>query len=468
MSLFTSLTSGASALSADSYALQITGKNLANTNNTSYARETVVFGSRGGTNTGLGSANSAPVALSVSQIRSAFLDQQVCQENSVTSALTTQQTALQDAEAALGETISSSTSATSGTDAGASLSSQLTSLFNSFSSLAATPTDTGVRQTLVQNAATLTDTLNQTDASLAQVQAGLTTQIQGDTSNVNTLLQTIAGLDSQIAVAEVGSPGSAVDLRDQRQAALQSLSADISFTSSTDANGQLQLTTTDASGNPVALVDGGTVSNTVALDGTNLTAGGDTLAPASGSIAGAMTAGSGAIQTLRNSLDALAQQLVTSVNAAYNPTGTTGNFFDASGTTAGTIALDPSLTATNLTTGESGDPGDNTIALAVAGLASQSFSTSAGDAIDGTMTQFYSGTISAFGQTLSNLNNSVENQTAVQTLVRTQQSGVSGVNIDEETTNLMMYQKAYEASSQFLSVIDNILETLVSIPTSTA
>ena len=218
----------------------------------------------------------------------------------------------------------------------------------------------------------------------------------------------------------------------------------------------------------MALVDGGTVSNTVALDGTNLTAGGDTLAPASGSIAGAMTAGSGAIQTLRNSLDALAQQLVTSVNAAYNPTGTTGNFFDASGTTAGTIALDPSLTATNLTTGESGDPGDNTIALAVAGLASQSFSTSAGDAIDGTMTQFYSGTISAFGQTLSNLNNSVENQTAVRPSSGRSSPSVSGVNIDEETTNLMMYQKAYEASSQFLSVIDNILETLVSIPTSTA
>jgi len=33
---------------------------------------------------------------------------------------------------------------------------------------------------------------------------------------------------------------------------------------------------------------------------------------------------------------------VTSVNGAYNPTGATGNFFDASGTTAGTIALDPS------------------------------------------------------------------------------------------------------------------------------
>ena len=34
-------------------------------------------------------------------------------------------------------------------------------------------------------------------------------------------------------------------------------------------------------------------------------------------------------------------QIVTAVNTAYNPTGTGKNFFDASGTTAGTIALDP-------------------------------------------------------------------------------------------------------------------------------
>lgn len=462
MSLFTSLTSGASALDAQSYALQVAGKNLANVNNPSYAREQVLMGSTGGNGVALGAANSAPTALSVTQIRDAFLDRQVCQQSSVTSALTTEQTALQTAEAALGETVSSGSSPTTGTDAGASLASQLTSLFNSFSSLAASPTDTGVRQTLVQNAATLTDSLNQTDASLAQVQAGLNTQIQGDTDNVNTLLQTIASLNTQITVSEVNSPGSAVDLRDARQAALESLAAQISFTTApATSGGQIQVATTDASGNPVVLLDGGTVTNTVAFDGTNVTAGGATLALTGGAIKGAMDARDGAIQTLRNSLDALAQQLVTSVNAAYNPTGATGDFFAAAGTTAGTIALDPSLTSTNLKASDGGNAGDNTIALAVAGLASHTFSTGAGDAIDGTLTQYFSGTVSAFGQTLANLNNSVENQTSVDTLVKTQRASVSGVNLDEETTNLLMYQKAFQASSRFMSIIDNLLDNLI-------
>jgi flagellar hook-associated protein 1 FlgK len=465
MSLFTSLTSSASALDADSYALQITGKNLANTNNANYARETVVLGSSSVNQSALGASNSAPVALSVSQIRDAFLDKQVCKESSITSALTTQQSALQDAEAALGETVSSSSDAAS-VDAGASLSSQLTSLFNSFSSLAATPTDSGVRQMLLQNASTLSNGLNQTDAGLAQVQSDIDSQIQGGAATVNSLLNTIASLNKQITTAEVSTPGSAVDLRDQRQTALESLAAQISFTSSpATSGGQIKLTATDASGNPVVLVDGNTVANTVAFDGTNLTAGGATLSLTSGSIKGAMDARDGAIQTLRNSLDALARQLVTSVNAAYNPTGTTGNFFDAAGTTAGTIALDATLTGTNLKASDGGNAGDNTIALAVAGLASKQFSTGAGDAIDGTLTQYLSGTVSAFGQTVAALNNSVENQTSVETLVKTQRSSVSGVNIDEETTNLMMYQKAYEASSRFMSIIDNLLETLISLGT---
>ena len=463
MSLFTSLTSSASALDADSYALQITGKNLANANNANYARETVSLGSTGGAESALGASNSAPVALSVSQIRNAFLDQQVCQQGSITASLTAQQTALQNAEASLGETVGSS-AATQGANAGASLSSQLASLFNSFSSLAANPTNTGVRQTLLQNASTLAGTLNDTDASLAQVQTGLDTQIQGDTSDVNTLLQTITGLNKQIAVAEIGSPGSAVDLRDQRQTALENLASKISFSQAPSTSGdQIKLTTTDTSGNTVVLVDGGTLTNTVAFDGTNLTAGGGALSLTAGSIQGTLDARDGAIQTLRDNLDALSQQLVTSVNAAYNPTGATGNFFDASGTTAGTIALDPSVTTAGLKASDGGLAGDNTIALAVAGLANQSFSTSAGDAIDGTMTQYYSGTVSAFGQTLSNLNDSVDNQNAVQTLVQTQRSSVSGVNLDEESTNLMMYQKAYEASSRFISVIDQLMENLISI-----
>jgi len=460
MSLFNSLSAGTAALNAQSYALQIAGKNLANVNNANYARETANLGTSPLTSGALGSLSEGVDVQSISQIRDAFLDQQVTRENSITAALTTEQSALQQAQAGLGETVSTGDS----TSAGASLSSQLTGLFNSFQSLAASPSDAGARQTLLQNAAAFADQLNQTDANLADVQTGLTTQVQGDTSEINTLLGTIATLNSQIARAEVNQPGSAVDLRDQRQTALESLAAKMSFNTSTaTTGGQVRITATDAGGNEVSLVDGATVTNAVAFNGTSLTAGGAALALTGGSVKGALDARDGAIQTFRDNLDALANQLVTSVNAAYNPSGAAGNFFDAGGTTAATIALDPALTSSTLTTGASANAGDNTIALAVASLAHQTFSTASGDAIDGTLTQFYAGTVSGFGQTLSNLNNQVDNQTAVQNLVASQRSSVSGVNLDEETANLMKYQRAYQASSHFISIVDNLLATLVQL-----
>ena len=37
----------------------------------------------------------------------------------------------------------------------------------------------------------------------------------------------------------------------------------------------------------------------------------------------------------------------------------------------------------------------------------------------------------------------------------------SGVSIDEETTNLLTYQRAYQASSRVLTTVDQTLDTLI-------
>ncbi|MDD2765209.1 MAG: flagellar hook-associated protein FlgK [Opitutaceae bacterium] len=463
MSLFSSLSSGATALNAQSYAIQIAGKNLANVNNADYARERVVFGTGGLVQTSIGAVSFDLAAKSVAQIRDAFLDQQVAKESSIRNALQTEQEALQRAQAGLGESVAATSGSDIATGSNSGLSAQLASFFDSFQSLAASPTDVGERQTLLQNAAILTDTFRQTDANLTQVQADLNAQIQSDTSDVNTLLNTIATLNGQIARFEGNQPGSAVDLRDQRQQAIEQLAAKLSFETrpATNGYGQIQIVAQDTGGNDVVLLDNTVVNNAVVFNGASLTAGGTALALASGSVKGALDARDGAIQTLRSNLDALAGQLVTSVNAAYNPGGATGDFFVAGGTTAGTIVLAAGLTTANLKASAGGNAGDNTVALAVANLASKSFSTAAGDAFDGTFIQFYSGAISDFGQVLSGLNARVDNQTAVENLVRSQRDSVSGVSLDEETTDLMKYQRSFQATSRFINVIDGLLEQVV-------
>jgi flagellar hook-associated protein 1 FlgK len=151
------------------------------------------------------------------------------------------------------------------------------------------------------------------------------------------------------------------------------------------------------------------------------------------------------------------------VNAAYNPSGTSGgDFFDPAGTTAGTIALASGLTPNNLTAG-TGSAGDNSIALAVSAVGNQAFSTTGSppDAIDGTIDQYYSSAVSNFGQALATTNTLVDNQTNVQTLVTSQRDNVSGVSMDEEMANLVRYQSAYQASARVFSIVDNLLSTVI-------
>jgi flagellar hook-associated protein 1 len=458
--LFTTLNSSVKALSAQSQAIDIAGKNLANVNNPNYARQRVLFGDRGTVVTAEGAQSLGLEALGIQQLRDFLLDKQVIRETGLQASAEALQQAYQRAQASLGQGVDSTTatSATSGLDAA------LNNFFNSFQSLAASPTDVGVRQQLLQNTNILTDRLNQTDARLAQVQSDLNSQISTDTTSANGLITTIADLNDQIARYEIGHPGSAVDLRDQRQAKLEELAKLLPVdTQTAPATGDLQLVMHDSGGNPVILVNGAVVNGSVTFTGTGITAGSPATAVVltGGSIQGALAGRDGAVQTLRDNLNALAGQMVSSVNAAYNPSATPGaDFFNPAGTTAGTLKLSSSVTAVNLVAG-TGGAGDNSIALAVAGVATHSFAVASGDAFDGTISQFYSSTVSGIGQSLASANTQVDDQTNIARLVRTQRDGVSGVSLDEEMANLVRYQRAYQASSRVFSIVNDLLDTVV-------
>ena len=42
-------------------------------------------------------------------------------------------------------------------------------------------------------------------------------------------------------------------------------------------------------------------------------------------------------------------------------------------------------------------------------------------------------------------------------------SSISSVNMDEELTNMVQYQKAYEASARFLGTVDEMMETVINM-----
>ena len=47
------------------------------------------------------------------------------------------------------------------------------------------------------------------------------------------------------------------------------------------------------------------------------------------------------------------------------------------------------------------------------------------------------------------------------TAINNQRQGVSGVSLDEEMTNLISFQRGYQASARTLTAMDSMLETLI-------
>ncbi len=461
--LYASLNSTVKALSAHSRALEIAGKNIANVDNTNYARQRVLYGDRGTVLTSTGAESLGLEALGVEQMRDALLDRQVLREVALKSGFAAEQAGYQRAQAGLGQSITRTNASADATATGTGIAGAIDGFFNAFQGFSANPTGVGERQVLLQQASILSDRLQLADRRLAQTQSDLDAGIATNVDDANRILATIADLNGQIGRFEVNNPNTAVDLRDQRQAKLEELAAILPVEVRAQAGGQIQVVVKDGSGADVPLVDLASVKGTVAFDGTDITGGAPatTLALSSGSIKGALAARDGGVQILRDNLDLLARQFVTAVNDTYNPGGTTGDFFTATGTTAGTFTLDSTVTATNLKAGTSSAAGDNSIALAVAALANQKFTTAGGDEIDGTFTNFFSQSVSSLGQSLSGANARVDDQTNIEQLVRSQRDGVSGVSLDEELADLMKFQRAFQASSRVFSVIDQLLDNVV-------
>ncbi len=462
--LYASLNSTVKALGAHSRAIETAGKNLANVDNPGYARQRVQYGDRGTVLTTTGAESLGLEALGIEQMRDTLLDRQVLRETSLKAGFEAEQAGYQRAQAGLGQSIDRTQDASDPTVTGTGVAGALDGLFNAFQGFAANPTGVGERQVLLQQASILGDRMQLTDGRLAQAQSDLDAGIATNVDDANRLLATIAELNGQIGRFEVNNPDSAVDLRDQRQLKLEELAAILPVEVRAQTGGQIQVVVKDGAGVDVPLVDLATVQGTIAFDGTNITggSGATTLALSAGSIKGALAARDGAVQTVRDQLDLLARQLVTSVNAAYNPPpGGGSDFFDPAGLTAATFSLASGLTAASLRSGVTTAAGDNSVATAVAALANTAFATGSGDVIDGSFTNFFSQSVSNLGQALAGANARVDDQTNIEQLVRSQREALSGVSLDEELADLLKFQRAFQASSRVFNVIDELLDNVV-------
>jgi flagellar hook-associated protein 1 FlgK len=224
------------------------------------------------------------------------------------------------------------------------------------------------------------------------------------------------------------------------------------------------VTALDTSSNPVSLVSGSTVEgNGLTFTGTSFAGGvpSTTLALMGGSLEGNLSASAGAVQTLINHLATTASQLTTAVNGAYNPGGTGNNFFQTTPSTGQLITLDPTLNAGTLKSTNTANSGANELALAVAQVQTQNFSVASGDQINGTIGGYYAQAVTGIGEAVDGAQSQLTDQTAIQNLVEQQRESQSGVNQDDELTNLMTYQSAFQAQARVMNTVNDLLDVVI-------
>lgn len=80
-----------------------------------------------------------------------------------------------------------------------------------------------------------------------------------------------------------------------------------------------------------------------------------------------------------------------------------------------------------------------------------------------TLTAAYASYVNNIGNAASQLKAANTSQTALVTQITSAQQSVSGVNLDEEASNLLQYQQAYQANSKVIQTAESMFQTLMGI-----
>jgi flagellar hook-associated protein 1 len=453
------------ALNADQQALNVVANNVANANTTGYTREEPTWQENqtvtiGGITYGQGVSETGAASQ-----RDRVLEERLDQQKQLASASDSRLTALDTVQALFTPASGSSTS-TSG-----DIGTDLTSFFDSFESLEATPTDNSLRQGVLSAAKTLAGDISNAAASLNSQRSALDQEAAGTTSQVNALTSAIAQLNKQI---QTTSPDSdAGTLEDQRQEDLSELSKLIGVNQITTENNGLTITTTSGallvSGDKSYQLTTGTVNGETDffLGGKDITS---QLATGGGSLGGDLTARDTDIPNALNSLDQLAYSISTEVNALNNAgtdldgdTGTTAdplNIFSEPTTVSGS-ALSMSVVMTDpnkIAAASAGSgTGDNSNAIAMYDLCNQKI-------VNGqTATNYYSNFVTTLGSTVSAVETANTAENASVTQLQTQRDSLSGVNLNDEASAMTTLERSYQAASQVFAMLNTLMASALNL-----
>jgi flagellar hook-associated protein 1 len=441
------------SLLAQQGAIAVAANNIANANTPGYSREEPIFEESPPLLTGNTMVGTGVTLQSVQSVRDNILNLRIDQETSQQSSLNSYVGSMNQVQSLFNET------------EGTGLQTYLSNFFNSFQSLATDPTSSSQRQAVLIAGQNLASAFSGTSSNLSTIQQGLDQSVVQTVQQVNQLTAQVANLNQQIQEVSNSdeAPGA---LEDQRDEALTNLSNLIDTAVVYSSNGSVSVTTTHG----MALVSGNqsdaltTQANTATGMDEILAQGSDiTSSIAGGELQGYIKARDDSIPSTQSSLDNLAASVISAVNtqqnAGYDQNGSPGmDFFTAftPGTpgsvagAAGTITVALTNPDEIAASSSKSNPGDNANATALANLQNEPI-------VSGqTAGEYYSNLIDRVGNDVSNASSEQEAVGLVLQQLTNQQGAISGVSLDEEATNLIKYQQAYEAAARVISTVDEL------------
>jgi flagellar hook-associated protein 1 len=456
MAIFPPLSIGRSALLAHQRALQVTGANVANVETPGYSRQRAVLEAIPGT------AGHGVFVSGIERIVDRFLAARSLLQTSVESGVRAERDLLDRVQPYFP------------TD-DTSIGNAIDEFFGAVSNLSTRPEDIPSRNDVLARANALAGRFNRTAGGIAVLQREADDRIRAEVAEADALVARIADLNKAIGTSEVNG-GSANELRDARDHALEQLAErfEVRGVERDDGTVDVFLASSGA-----ALVVGRDAARLAVQNGPANGLDGAPLAvvgtiSASGAfltLPGAYGARVGALGELRDTtlpdfaadLDALATTLRDAVNAVQ--TDAAGRDLDGivgAALFTGTGAADLAVALTDprdIAAAQSANPSDNANALA---LVNVQLAAQAG--LGGlTLSEGFGAIQSGIGTAVRSAAERTVVEQGVAGSLRAQRDSVSGVNLEEEFTDLIRFQRGFQAAAQLISVSDRLLEELVSV-----
>jgi len=443
------------ALSAQQAALNTTGHNIANVNTPGYSRQRVIMEANKPTKTGWGFYGNGVSINTIERMRNSYLDSEIRNEKQEMGSWAYREMVYTELESVFNEPSDNS------------LGQNIRDFWDGWGTLANDPESASAREVVRQNGSTLASTFHNIYSRIQNLQQNMNQDMETLVVDVNSILHQIGDLNTKISSLESGS-ATANDYRDKRDLLFTQLSELVAVNGAEGKNGMLTITLGGKimlerdSVNEIKADNkaAGDISVTVPVWSSD----NRTVQVSSGRMKGLLDMRDGVIPDMLASLDELANTFVSQVNAVhetgYGADGNTGrSFFNINTTGAKDIALSNDVleSLSYIAASDDGQIGDGNNALTIARLSEEKVLSGN----SATTEDYYAGLMGNLGVKSAEARSMTANQELLVEQIEVQQSSYSGVSLDEEMTNLIKYQHAYEAAARLVRSVDEMMQTVI-------